>query len=90
MYKFCGSRSGKFINFVDIGGYAICIIGLGGMDAPAMTEHLSDSLTNTPAHSCIEVSIKLYIIDRFVLTCYRHYHCRFQLHGLPSSAYNDL
>src|SRR6218665_1064614 len=28
IYKFCGNR-GKFINFVEIGEYAICIIGLG-------------------------------------------------------------
>jgi len=33
-YRFCGNR-GKFINFVEVGGWAIiCIIGLGGMDAP--------------------------------------------------------
>ena len=29
MYKFCGNR-GKFINFVEIWEYAICIIDLGG------------------------------------------------------------
>src|SRR6218665_786363 len=28
MYKFCGNR-GKFINFVKMGEYAICVIGLG-------------------------------------------------------------
>lgn len=33
--KFLGN-SGNIYNFLDIGGiYAICIIGLGGMDAPA-------------------------------------------------------
>jgi|SRR6218665_2274811 len=50
MYKFCGYWR-KFINFVEIGHvliydptiekwkYAICIIGLGGMDAPALTSN---------------------------------------------------
>jgi len=32
-HKF-GRNGGKFINFVEIGEYAICIIGLGGGGCP--------------------------------------------------------
>jgi len=32
---------GEFINFAEVWGYAICIIGLG-VDAPAAMKHLSE------------------------------------------------
>ena len=42
IYKFGGKR-GKFIHFLDIGGYAICIIGLKGMDVPGWSVHVTGS-----------------------------------------------
>jgi len=33
VYRLHFAEIGEFIKFVEIGGYAKCIIGLGGMDA---------------------------------------------------------